>query len=512
MMTLTPRKTLAWAAACAVVTASALQAQTVSIYTRGGTNDTWTNTANWDTAFFPNAPDALAQFSQAVETDRINMLMTSTALAVPNVHQTAGILVLESFVANLAPDGNFLFRNSSGGTTGMLRLHGFDTTINGNPATGLVANFSEQDISFSTANASFQIQLAGSGYFHVEKPGVQTRVIVGITETEGSHGIVKTGAGLLHFGAESANSNFSGGFTMEEGIVQWTSSGGASANPFGTGPLTLRGGNLRSTTNTGRSLNTSIVLDGGAEFGSQDETFNGAIAVNSGGGSHTSSIISDSTLTVHSTVNWHQATSGAFGLTKEGAGTLILTGTGGNAAHEGSTIVEAGTLLVNTAITDSAVTVRAGATLGFGTASAVGLGAFGSSLTLESGSTLAFELAAFDSFDSILANGVVSLDGAILDITLGFTPDFNDVFLLIDNQSGQALNGLLSYGGNTLSEGSEFAVTTGEFSQLFAISYLAGDGNSLALTAIPEPSTWALIIGIAVLGAAGFRRRRGSAV
>lgn len=500
------RKIIAWATACAVVSASALQAQTVSIYTGLGSNADWSATENWDTGFFPDAPDALAQFSQAVDTDRINMRMNSDDLAISQVHQTAGILVQDGFVANPVADANFLFRNVNTGTTGMLRIHGFDTTINGDPATGLVANFSDQDISFSTVNASFQIELAGSGHFHVEKPGVQTRVIVGITETDGSHGIVKTGAGILHFGTESQNSNYSGGFTLEEGIVQWTNSGGASANPFGIGPLTMQGGTFRSTTDGGRTLNSDIVLDGGATLGSLEEGHTGNVTVNSAGGSLETTIVSDSTVTIHQTTNWHQTISGNFGLTKDGEGTLVFTGTGGDVLHTGATIIAAGTLLVNSNVTDSDVTVQSGAILGFGTSGNPGEGTFGQTVTLENGATIAFRLDDLNDHDSMVAQGLVSLDGAVLEIELGFQPNLNDVFVLIDNQSGMAIDGLLEFEGNTLAEGEQFTVN-GAFSQTFEISYLH-DGDSLALTAVPEPSTWALIAGIFTMGFVVWRRRR----
>lgn len=502
MKTSITQSTLAWAVACAVVTASALQGQTVSIYTGEATSESWTVSGNWDTPSFPDASDELAQFSQAVGTDRINMFMTSSSLTTPLVHQTAGLLFLDGFVAN---PGNFLIRNSTS-TTGMLRLHGFGTTINGNAAPGLVANFSEQDIFFSTANASFQIELAGSGHFHVENPGVQTQVFVGITETGGSHGIVKTGGGILRFGSESVNSNYTGGFVMEGGIVEWTTSGTSTANPFGTGALTMRGGTFRSTTDISRALNTSLVLDGGAMLGSEEEGRRGGINVNSSGGSLETTIISDSTLTILQTTNWNQAISGDFGLTKDGVGTLVFHNTSGDFTYTGATNVAAGILMVNTSLTDSDLSVESGATLAFGTLSNTGQGTFGQTVTMATDSILSFRLNELASFDSMLANGMVSLGGAILDIGLGFTPAVNDVFLLIDNQSGQALNGQLSYGGHTLAEGSEFTVTSGEFSQLFSITY-AYNGDDLALTAIPEPSTWALLVGLAAFGAIVLRRR-----
>src|SRR5690606_28958360 len=125
----------------------------------------------------------------------------------------------------------------------------------------------------------------------------------------------KSGSGTLRFSRlnatwSSADSTYTGGFILQDGIVEWAYSGSDSASPFGTGPLTLQGGNLRSTSESGRTVSNSVILDGSTEFGSLEEGFTGGITVNSVGGARSTTVASDSVLTTHSDTVWHQATSG----------------------------------------------------------------------------------------------------------------------------------------------------------------------------------------------------------
>jgi autotransporter-associated beta strand protein len=120
--------------------------------------------------------------------------------------------------------------------------------------------------------------------------------------------------------------------------------------------------------------------------------------------------------------------------------------------------------------------------------------------------TIQFELASATSFDKLLVTGPLSFADANLDLELSFDPtDFVDSFLLISAGSITPGPGgstpLLRYGGAELKEGSVFFVD----SQPFRISYQAGDGNDIAVSAVPEPSVPTLAA-LALMGIFGRRR------
>lgn len=120
-------------------------------------------------------------------------------------------------------------------------------------------------------------------------------------------------------------------------------------------------------------------------------------------------------------------------------------------------------------------------------------------------STLGFNLTA-TGFQGITAAGAL-FDGTNLTIGLGFQPEIDDLFVLIDVAGTGLISGELAYDGTLLGEGDTFLVTDGAFEQLFSVTY-GQDGNNLAITAIPEPSAWALLLGVGAIGLVVLRRRR----
>ena len=214
------------------------------------------------------------------------------------------------------------------------------------------------------------ITVSSSGSTTIARPSSLT-IADGVTTDwqqamSGTGRLTKAGAGILQLSGSTQFSTNTGGFVLAGGIVQWTNSGSAAANtPFGLGTLTIRSGTLRSSGTTSRSINTSLILDGSATLGSTDPGLTGDISVNSAGGSLSTTLASDSILTIAggSTV-WHQPLSGSASLTKAGGGTLRLSGIGGPLAYTGSTVVQAGTLIMDGRLTSPASTsIQAGATL-----------------------------------------------------------------------------------------------------------------------------------------------------
>jgi fibronectin-binding autotransporter adhesin len=226
---------------------------------------------------------------------------------------------------------------------------------------------------------------------------------------------------------------------------------------------------------------------------------------------------------------------GARGLTKQGLGTLEVTG---SSSYTGVTAVEAGTLELDGVLGDTALTVAVGATLtGTGTiggpttilgthspGSSPGIETFTNGLSYGASATLVWELIAnsdsqrgilFDGVD--LTGGALSVaSGATLSLVFnlpGSTVDWDDAFwgtnrvwTIIDVAGGSWNSSLFT----TLQVGvdsTSASLASKRPDSSFQIVDLSGD-LVLEYVVVPEPGTLALAgLGLAV-AAWGYRRRR----
>ena len=200
----------------------------------------------------------------------------------------------------------------------------------------------------------------------------------------------------------------------------------------------------------------------------------------------------DTTLTLSGDID---QTGSFLWLSKDGAGTLVLSGTGSSTLV---TIMNAGTTQVDGDFSAGAgVTVNAGATMS-GTGSvampvvmdggivAPGDGGPGVLSTgpfnTTGGSIVSIVIdgaTAGTDYSQIVATGGVYLYGATLSLSIGddFRAANGDTFTLIHNVTNSAVGGTF----DGLPEGTIFAVQ----GQAFQISYVGGDGNDVTLTAVP---------------------------
>lgn len=184
----------------------------------------------------------------------------------------------------------------------------------------------------------------------------------------------------------------------------------------------------------------------------------------------------------------------AIHLSKTGAGVLVLAA--GAASDFGSLTVLSGALQVDAAL-GAATTVSSGAVLqGAGTVGAVTVQSGGTlapgaspgvlstgNLALQSGAIFEVELGGTGAgqFDRVNVTGSVSLGGATLDIVLfgGFTPTAGNSFLLLDNDSADAVTG--AFTGFV----DDVPVLIGGLR--YTVDYQGGDGNDVVLIVSAGP-------------------------
>lgn len=371
-----------WIAGCAIVFAAvgaSASAQTVSTFLGGsGATETsqtgWTTSGNWNPAAVPTGTGAWALINSSTATV-LRIAYSSTSVGVTGTLTVGAISLLPTLSVNAGT--TYEIRNSSTSVKGTSRFYGIDTTVNGQPQRIILSNSTTlSDVGVSQSNMGQDYELFTSGAINV---AANTQITLSPLIRDGggsARSITKVGQGTLSFAGvsyaptttnNSTQSTYSGGFVLDGGIVQWASSGTAGVStPFGLGPLTLRSGTLRSTTTGGRSINTSVVLDGAVTLGSTDPSFTGSITINSSGGGLSTTVASASTLTIvdSGSTNWNQSTSGTGSLTKAGAGILRFSGAGGALTHTGSTVVQSGTMIMAANLSSaSAVSVLNAATL-----------------------------------------------------------------------------------------------------------------------------------------------------
>lgn len=507
----------------AVLSGAARGVAQTSVQTFTGTaSEFWTNSGNWEPNGVPNAANIWAQIDSRSTTGSPQRIFYPSSSLTSNTMSVGAISFLPTLA--LSSGTSLSVQNNSSTTKGTLKFFGIDTTIAGQPRRIVLDNSSTlSNVSFTQTLAGQDFELNTDGAIHVAN-GTSLTSTATILEAGGARGLTKIGAGTLVFsGATSDDSVYSGGFILEEGTVQWSNSGSASASPFGVGPLTLRGGTLRSTTTTGRSLNVGIVLDGGVTLGSTETGFTGNVTINSNGGLLTTTLASDSVVAIagDGSTTWNQAVSGTGGLTKAGTGTLRFSGTGGDLAYSGNTIVEAGTLdlganlvgtgtvevrsggmLEGTASIAGATTILAGGTLAPG--ASPGVLSFGSDLTLAG--TTVMEIngpVRGTDYDGVNVVGGLGYGGT-LDLQIP-SPLANGTYELFKDFASQSstFSSISLSGAYTGSLSESSGVWTGSFGgQDFTFTNATGN-----LAVVPEPSGLALA-GLALAAAGGMVRRR----
>jgi autotransporter-associated beta strand protein len=291
----------------------------------------------------------------------------------------------------------------------------------------------------------------------------------------GSGGFTQAGSGVTTL---SAANSYSGPTNVNAGTLTVNGAHSGSGSVTVASGATLNGtGSLAGNVVVNGTLSGGLTLNGDATINmgaAAAATFNGSIA-NFGSISSAVTVASGKALTG----------SGSFGsdLTVNGSMTPGASGIGSD------------TITGN---------------LGFGTSAQL-------SIVLGRTTAGAQPVGGTD-YGQVTVGGNVSLDGTLA-LTIGTGIQEGDVFYLIVNNginslatafSGITVNGSLISGNEFTYNGQSYAVSYTADASAGAAGFSSTTGNDLAVAAVPEPGTWAMIVGGLGMLVSFQRRKRSS--
>jgi autotransporter-associated beta strand protein len=152
----------------------------------------------------------------------------------------------------------------------------------------------------------------------------------------GAGGLTKIGSGTLTLG--STASAYSGGFTLNEGVVSLTQN-----NAFGTGTLTLNGGTVQPSASANRNCTNTVTIGGNyTADGNANVVWNGNVTLT---GDRALTVNIPATAGAHVMNGNVGETGSARSITKLGPGVLQLNGSANS--YSGATVVSNGAVQVN---------------------------------------------------------------------------------------------------------------------------------------------------------------------
>lgn len=337
-------------------------------------------------------------------------------------------------------------------------------------------------------------------------------------------GTGKGGVGAIY--AEVGSPVLSGQITLASGNSAF--GGVSSTTGTITGKVTGAGGLTKSGTG---GTNTWVLSNANNDYAGPTAVNVGTLTVNGG---LTGS--GDVTVASGATLNGTGSVAGATGVNGTLSGSIAMNGDltiGTTGAMNGSHILGGNVTLNNSTLANVAsdITVAAGKTLsGIGGSTGVVTGtAAGStiapgnsgagnlrvgSLTISTGAHLSLDILGntVGSSDLATATSAVSLSGGDLSLNIGsFVPDSSTIYLIVNSLGGStgtagttgafdsiSITGFGSLISGAGAEGSQMTLNGQDYMLTYAANYEGSTttgGNDVALVAVPEPSTWAILLG-----------------
>jgi autotransporter-associated beta strand protein len=332
----------------------------------------------------------------------------------------------------------------------------------------------------------------------------QGTLLVGANALEGVAGALGNATSAIELG-DSVSGTY--GATLQR--IQLLTTGATTVgrainvNANNTSGTTIIGS--RNTSGTASYTNT-ITLNRGVIFASNvggKTQFSGLI--NDGAGSH-GVTIGNYTFGVTNTGGGVVVLNNATGNTYDGdttvsVGSLIVNNTSGSGTGTGSVIVNSGATFGGAGRSDGAISLDAGSRMSPGDMSETGVSSVG---TFTGGSSLTWNSDGLVGMSFNLGADQLSSDQLVL--SGAFTKGTGSTFVF--NFTGSTLNESITY--TLITFGSNNGFTVGDFSAIGgdeAFQFVL-NGDSLVYSAVPEPSTYAVLAGVLALAGAVWRKRR----